>query len=72
MTNTTLKSGTTTFGTNIWHTLSLDCNGTTITASLDGTALATVTDGTYTKGNVGLSTSEWNNAQFDNFSVTAP
>jgi hypothetical protein len=71
-TNTTLKSGTTTFGTNTWHTLALDFNGTTITASLDGTALATVTDSTYTKGNAGLSTSQWNDAQFDNFSVTAP
>ena len=71
MSNTTLKSGTTTFGTNTWHTLALDFNGTTITASLDGTTLATITDATYTKGNVGLSTSQWNNAQFDNFSVTA-
>jgi hypothetical protein len=72
MTNTTLKSGTTTFGLNTWHTLALDFNGTTITASLDGTALATVTDSTYANGNVALSTSQWNNAQFDNFSVSTP
>ncbi len=72
MTNTTLKSGTTAFGTNSWHTLALDFNGGAIVASLDGTTLATVTDTTYAKGNVGLSTSKWNNAQFDNFSVSAP
>jgi hypothetical protein len=72
MTNTVLASGTATFGTNAWHTLALDLNGTTLTALLDGAPLATITDGTYTTGNIGLSTSRWNNAQFDNFSVTAP
>jgi hypothetical protein len=72
MSNTTLASGTTTFGTGTWHTLSLDFNAGKIVAALDGTPLATITDSTYATGNAGLSTSQWNNAQFDNFSVTTP
>lgn len=68
--NAVLASGSASFPLGTWHTLELDFIGTTITALFDGAALAMVTDSTYSAGNAGLSTSQWNNAQFDNFSVT--
>ena len=55
--NTTLRSGTTTaLGTNSWHKLSLGFSGGTITAAVDGTVFATVTDGTFPAGQVGIGT----------------
>jgi hypothetical protein len=72
MVNTALATGTASFALNSWHTLALDFNGTTIKATLDGTTLTTKTDATYTTGNVALSCSQWQQAQFDNFSVTTP
>jgi hypothetical protein len=69
-TPTTLASGTTSFGTGAWHQLSLAVQGDEITASLDGQALATVLDNTYPAGQVGLATSPWVTAQFDNLTVT--
>jgi hypothetical protein len=71
MSNSRLASGTVTVGTGSWHTLALSFQGSTIVAQIDGTTVATTTNGTYAKGNVGLSTSKWNNAQFDNLSITA-
>jgi hypothetical protein len=68
--NTVLASGAASFPLASWHTLALDFSGPTITALYDGAALATVTDTTYTAGNAGLATSQWNDAEFDNFSVT--
>lgn len=71
-TDTTLASGTTTApGLNTWHTISLTLSAGTITAVYNGTTLATITDLTYTGGQVGLLVSKWINAQFDNFSVTS-
>jgi hypothetical protein len=68
---TTLSSGTVAaLGLNTWHTLALSFQGSTITARIDGTTVGTVTDSTYTAGQVGLGVSGWQNAQFDNFSVT--
>jgi hypothetical protein len=72
MVNTTLASGTGSFALNTWHTLALDFIGSTVTARYDGATLATVTDATYAKGSAGLSVSQWNNAQFDNFAVVGP
>jgi O-glycosyl hydrolase len=69
-TPTTLASGTASFGTGTWHTLSLEVRGDEITASLDGQALATVLDSTYPVGQIGLETSPWVTAQFDNLMVT--
>jgi hypothetical protein len=71
-TQTTVASGTgPTLGTNRWHTLALAFSGSTITASIDGTAVKTVNDPTYGAGQVGFSTSQGETAQFDNLSVVA-
>jgi O-glycosyl hydrolase len=70
-TRTTLASGTTkALGTNKWHTLTLAMHGRTITVSVDGTAVRSVTDTSYTAGQIGIATSQTINAQFDNLSVT--
>jgi glycosyl hydrolase family 59/ricin-type beta-trefoil lectin protein/glycosyl hydrolase family 59 (putative galactocerebrosidase) len=67
---TTLRSGTTTaLGTNSWHKLSLGFSGSTITASVDGAVIGTVTDGTFPAGQVGIGTSTGETAQFDNLDV---
>ncbi|SEC59840.1 O-Glycosyl hydrolase [Amycolatopsis tolypomycina] len=67
---TTLRSGTTSaLGTGTWHKLSLGFSGSTITASVDGTVLGTVTDGTFPAGQVGIGTSVGETAQFDNLAV---
>jgi hypothetical protein len=67
---TTLRSGTTSaLGTNRWHALSLGFSGSTITASIDGTVVGTVTDTTLPAGQVGFATSVGETAQFDNLVV---
>jgi hypothetical protein len=67
----TLASGTAkALGTGRWHTLALSVHGSTITAAVDGTTVHTVTDGSYTAGQVGIGTSQTINVQFDNLSVT--
>jgi hypothetical protein len=71
-TQTTLASGTVAaLGTNRWHTLTLALSGSSITASIDGTAVRTVSDSTFGAGQVGFSTSEEETAQFDNLSVVS-
>jgi F5/8 type C domain-containing protein/alpha-galactosidase-like protein/glycosyl hydrolase family 59 (putative galactocerebrosidase) len=69
-TQTTLASGTASFGTGTWHRLGLEVRGDEITATLDGRALATVLDNAYPVGQIGLETSPWVTAQFDNLRVT--
>jgi glycosyl hydrolase family 59/ricin-type beta-trefoil lectin protein/glycosyl hydrolase family 59 (putative galactocerebrosidase) len=67
---TTLRSGTTSaLGTNRWHALSLGFSGSTITASVDGTVVGSVTDTTLSAGQVGFATSQGETAQFDNLVV---
>jgi hypothetical protein len=69
----TLASGTAPFGLNTWHNLSLSMQESTIQAFIDSKAIATVTDSTYSGGQIGLlvgPVGSWLNAQFDNFSVT--
>jgi len=70
--NTTLRSGTVAaLGTNAWHTLALTFSGTAITAQIDGTTVASLTDSTWFVGQVGIGTSQGETAQFDNLSITA-
>lgn len=70
-TYTTLKSGSVSaLGTNIWHTLALTFQGSTITAQIDGTTVGSATDSSYPAGQIGLSVDGWLNVQFDNFSIT--
>ncbi|WP_412538813.1 RICIN domain-containing protein [Longispora sp. K20-0274] len=69
---TSLTSGTTTaLGTNAWHKVALTFQGATITAAVDGTTLGSVNDTTYSAGQVGLGMSDYINAQYDNFAITA-
>jgi hypothetical protein len=68
---TTLRSGTTAaLGTNRWHTLALGFSGSTITASVDGTVVGTVTDSTLPSGQAGFATSQGETAQFDNLVIS--
>jgi len=68
---TTLASGTTTaLGTGSWHTLSLRMQGSSITAKIGSTTLATVTDTAYATGQVGFGLVGYHTDQFDNLSVT--
>jgi len=68
---TTLASGTVTApGAGTWHNLSLGFQGTTITAKIDGTTVATVTDTSYSGGQVGLGTAGYYPVQYSNLSIT--
>jgi O-glycosyl hydrolase len=68
---TTLRSGSVAaLGTGRWHTLALSFSGTTIAAQLDGTAVGSVTDSTWSVGQAGYGTSQGETAQFDNLSIT--
>ncbi|AOR30516.1 galactosylceramidase [Streptomyces fodineus] len=63
-------------GTNTWHRLSLTFQGSTITAKIDGTQVASLTDSSYGAGQIGLGT-VWDSdthgyygVQYSNLSVT--
>lgn len=70
-TDTTLASGTVTIGLSTWHTLSLVLHNGNIQALIDGVIVANVNDATYAGGQIGLLTSKWINAQFDNVSIAS-
>ncbi len=68
--NTVLRSGTVAaLGTNTWHSLALTFSGMTITAQIDGTTVATLTDSAWSVGQIGIGTSQGETAQFDNLSI---
>jgi uncharacterized protein YvpB len=70
-TETTLKTGTVAaLGLNTWHNLALSFQGSTITAQIDNVTAGSVNDTSYSAGQVGYDLAGWQNAQFDNFSVT--
>src|SRR5262249_8805971 len=70
---TTLASGTTTApGTGTWHTLTLSFTGSTIVARLDTGTLATLTDTTYSKGQIGFGGVGSQTAHSATLAVTAP
>ncbi|WP_280891794.1 galactosylceramidase [Streptomyces sp. LBL] len=58
-------------GADTWHRLSLGFSGDTITARIDRTTLAQVTDSTYDHGQVGLALDSYTTSQFDDLTVTA-
>jgi hypothetical protein len=67
----TLTSGrVAALGTNSWHNLALTFSGSTITAQIDGATVATLTNSAWSRGQVGLGTSQGVTAQFDNLSIT--
>jgi hypothetical protein len=51
-----------------WHTISLAANGTQLTATIDGTAVAQVTSSTYAAGLAGIE-SNWAPVQFNSLTV---
>ncbi|MFH8386790.1 ricin-type beta-trefoil lectin domain protein [Kitasatospora sp. NPDC018058] len=68
---TTLASGTTTaLGTGRWHTVALTLDNATLTASIDGTAVGSTTDTSFTNGRAGLGVTGYQTDQFDNFALT--
>jgi hypothetical protein len=68
---TTLASGTVTApGTGTWNTLSLGFQGSAITAAINGTTVATVTDTSYSGGMAGLGTAGYYPVEYSDFSVT--
>jgi hypothetical protein len=68
---TAIRSGTVPgLGTNAWHTLALTFSGSTITAQIDATTVATPTDTVWSVGQVGIGTSQGETAQFDNLGIT--
>jgi hypothetical protein len=67
-----LAAGHVPFAAGTWHTLSLSVNGTTITGSVDGTHIASVTDATLTDGMPGIEVGGWNPAYFSNLNITGP
>lgn len=67
---TQLASGSFTPVTGTWYTLKLSFSGTTISASIGGTVVATVTDGSLASGEIGLRTA--NTPEYDNVIVTSP
>jgi hypothetical protein len=70
--NVVLRSGTVAaLGTNTWHKLTLTFSGTNITAIIDTTTVATITDSVWSVGQVGIGTSQTETAQFDNLSIVA-
>jgi len=70
-TQTTLASGTVSApGTGTWQHLSLTFNGSAISAAINGTTVASVTDSSYLAGMVGFGTDGYQTDQFDNLSVT--
>jgi O-glycosyl hydrolase len=68
---TQLAAGTATpLALNSWHRLTLRLQGTSVTAALDATTLATVTDASYPAGQVGFGVVGYQTDQFDNLSIT--
>lgn len=67
---TTLAGGTVpALGTGKWHGLALKFAGTTISASIDGTQVASVVDAGHAAGQVGIAVSQTITARFDNLSI---
>jgi hypothetical protein len=66
---TTLASGSTSYNTTTWYTWVLSMTGSTISASINGTTLATVTDTAFSSGNISFSTRA--QSEYDNVVVTS-
>jgi Glycosyl hydrolase family 59 len=64
----TLASGNMTLSANNWHQLALKFHGQQITASIDGSQIAAVTDRVHDHGMFAIGTG-WNRGQFDNLTV---
>ena len=58
-------------GVGNWHGLSLEFQGASLTARIDGVVVGKVSDASYSKGMAGLGVVGYTLAQFDNFKVEA-
>jgi hypothetical protein len=68
---TTLKSGTTkALGTGTWHKIALAMQGSTLSASIDGTKVGQASDSSLAYGQAGLGVTGYQTDQFDNFALT--
>jgi hypothetical protein len=66
---TVLKKGTTTgIQPGTWHSISLSLHNATISATIDGTTVATATDKTWKSGLAGIA-STWSPVQFSGLAV---
>jgi hypothetical protein len=66
---TTLATSNTSYNTTTWYTWTLTMTGNTISASINGKTLATVTDTTFSAGYISLKTR--NQSEYDNIVVTS-
>lgn len=66
--NIPLASGRVAFSANAWHRLAIRFDGQQITAIIDHRTVATLQDGTYTAGMIGIGCG-WHGAQFDNLTI---
>ncbi len=64
----TLAAGNVSFAADRWHKLGIQFTGSNIVASVDGVAVKTMKDTTFSAGMVGLG-SGWNTARYDDFFV---
>jgi hypothetical protein len=68
---TTLASGTVSApGLDTWQQLSMTVDGDSISAAINGTTVATVTDSSYASGMIGLGTDGYQTDQFSDLSVS--
>ncbi len=68
---TTLTSGAIgSLGLNTWHNLKLTFSGNQITAKVDNNQITTVTDSSFTYGQIGIGVVGYQTNQFDNLSIT--
>ncbi|MFE5581323.1 ricin-type beta-trefoil lectin domain protein [Kitasatospora sp. NPDC056531] len=68
---TTLAQGTVgALGTDSWHSVALTMQDSNLTAVIDGTAVGSVSDDTFTSGQAGLGVVGYQNDQFARFAVT--
>jgi hypothetical protein len=68
--NVTLASGRVSFGIGKWHNVALHFQGNELRVLINGTQVANVRDDRHRVGQIGLRTSRWIRAQFDNVQVT--
>ncbi len=64
------KGSTAPLGTGRWHRLSLSFNDASITASVDGKDVTSLTDTSYSSGQIGLGITSYDTDQFDNLAIT--
>lgn len=67
----TLAHGSLSTSSTSWHRMELRFQGTTISASVDGNKVASVSDSAHTHGMIGIGTG-WTRTQFDNLSIEKP